>query len=487
MTARDTSVKAGGEYVRDRSLSFYVALLLLAGVAVDLQGLALLPLAGTMSADLGLNSTELGWVFNAATIATAAALGLTARYADLVGHRRVLIPLALCGVIGNALSAIAPSFTVLIIGRTLAGIALAVPMAIAMVKVRATAKEMERATLLTGSVIAMITPGALLLGGVLLTLGAPWDAVFWIQALLFSVLLVMGVLARETPAEQRAGARLDVPGAVGLGVWLIAFLLGLGAGSEEGWTSPMTVGLFLTAAVVFVVWLAHERSTRDPLMDFRDMDKRQLFAGYSVFVTVGVVATCTYLLVPAFAQTPTSAGYGFGADVLNSALILAPILPAALLTSVVSAKLLKRLNGPRLTLVVGGLICASAFPLMALFRDHLWGFYLGVSVYGIGGVICFNLGWALIGAAGRHDNMSITLGTQYAVSMPAQGIATAVLLTYLASQTSPETLLPNESAYVVSFLVLGVLAAVGFCAIGYAVVKPGPIQHHSSVLNVSPA
>ncbi|MDO8212003.1 MFS transporter [Conexibacter sp. CPCC 206217] len=457
-------------------IPFFLVLLAATGIVTDIQGVALLPLVGTMASDLGLSASQTGWALNALSLASAVVLGLSARYADIVGHRRVLVPLMTLGVVGSVVCALASSFELLVVGRVLTGVAISAPMAWAMLKIRADARVMQTAALMNGTVISIMTPIALILGGLMLEAGTSWTAVFWIIAAGYLVLLGLALAAPETPADKRSKVRLDWLGAAGLGAWLICLLLAISNGQEWGWGSTAVVALFAAGVLVLLLWIVQQRRTEDALLDFRDMDRRQVFSGYLSYCGIAALASGMYLIVPAIAQTPSDVGYGFGSSVLGSSMTLLPILPGTFLASAISRHLLPRV-GPRPPMILGGALCVVAYLWYALAHAHLWQLYVGTALYGVGIVICFNVGWALVAAAGRQDNMSITFGIQYALALPVGALTTAIMIVVMNADHIAGTAVPVEGGFTVDFYILAGIAVVTLLANGLFAV-PRALTHH---------
>lgn len=468
-----------------RGVPFFMVLLAMTGIVTDIQGVALSPLIGTMTRDLHLSAGQVSWTINAVSVASAVSLGLASRYADIAGHKKVLVPLMAIGLVGSVLCALSTSFVMLVVGRALTGLAISAPMAWAMLKIRTDAHGMQRAALMTGTVISIMTPIALILGGVLLQAGTSWTAVFWIVAAGYAIMLAMALVAPETPEKMRAKIGLDWLGAFGLGAWLVCLLLGVSNGQSWGWGSARVVGLLIAGVVLFIAWVMVERGVRQPLLDFRNMDKRQVFAGYASYCGVAALASGMYIIVPALAQTPSVVGYGFGSSVLESSMTLLPILPATFVATMTSKYLLERV-GPRPPMVFGGVLVAIAYLFDAAFHSHIWELYVGTAIYGYGIVVCFNIGWALVAGAGRQDNMSITFGVQYALALPIAALSTALILVILNSSHIRGTPVPSEGVYTANFLVLTGISLVLLVGIGLFVV-PKRLTHQAAFEGVAPS
>jgi len=375
---------------------------------------------------------------------------------------------------------VATSYDMLLAGRFLQGMAVAAPMSWAMLKVRTDDAGLERASLLNGAVICIMTPLGLILGGVLLELGASWNSVFWIITAGYLVLFAMVLAAPETPPAQRTKTRTDWIGSLGLGAWLVCILIAISNGQAWGWWSSASfVGFLVAGIVLLLAWSVEQRLISYPLLDFRGMDKRQVISGYVAFMTVAAMASGLFILLPGLAETPGIFGYGLGDSVLKSSLTLMPILPAAFISSYIAKRMLHRV-GPRPVLVLGGVLCIIAFFWLAFVHAQYWQLYVGVAIYGIGVVMAFNVGLALTAAAGRQDNMSITFGIQYALSIPAGALMVAVLLVIQHSDLIPRTPVPTEHTYTVNFLILAGVAAVGYVINGL-VIAPRRIRHQRDI------
>jgi MFS family permease len=451
-----------------------VAVLLATGIVADMQGVVLSPLIGVMTKDLNLTSSQVSWTLNALLLGGAISVGLTSRLGDHIGHKKVLLPLSVLGLIGAVLAATAHGFVPIAAGRFLMGVAVCTPLAWGLIRPRATASQVQGISVALATAIVIFTPLSLVLGGALLKAGLGWQTAFWIVAAGYSVMILSLLVSPESPEAVRVRVPLDWAGVIGLGVWLTALLLSISEGPSRGWTSGYVLTGFAVAVVVFVMWTVQQARARTPLMDFQGMDLRQVISGYTGVCSISISAAALFIYLPALLQTPTRSGYGFGLSTFQASLPLLMILPGALIAGWWTKAGLPRF-GPKRTMVSGAAVGSLAFFGMSLAHSELWLIYTWVLVYAAGIIVCWNAGWALVAASGRQDNTSITFGVQYVTQNLAAAITTALVIVSLTPGSNG--LIP-ESAYRVGFLAVGIVI-LAFIAVWLVVLPDRLVDRHA--------
>lgn len=419
-----------------------VALVLLGGVTVDIQWGTLPPLVGVMAAESGLSGSEIGWVLNAMMIGSAISVGLTARMGDIYGHRKVLITLTVLALLGCALAATGDGFWPLVAGRFLLGFAVTLPLSWGLLRPRATARQVRIVSLGLSLLMAIFTPIALVVGGFVVGMGLPWQSVFWVTFALYAVLLALALVSSETPTAARHDGRLNWFASLGLGIWVTALLVGISQGPALGWTSPIVVGSFAVSAVTFIVWATQQRRSQDSLMSFRNMDRRQAIIGYSGIFFLSVVGVSIFIALPAMLQTPTSSGYGHGLSALDSTYVLLAIIPGSALGYLWTRWGLNRL-GPKTVLVISGTASIGVFLGFAFANGPVWMSCVWVFGYGLATLSCLTTGYSLVAAAGRQDNMAVTIGMQSIIQYVSGTIPVAIVLNVLVPGT--DGFVPEET------------------------------------------
>jgi EmrB/QacA subfamily drug resistance transporter len=224
--------------------------------------------------NLHASSGAVEWVVAGYGLTMASFLVCGGRLGDHGGRRRWwCIGLALFTV-SSALCAVAPNPAFLIVARLAqgTGAALMGPNTLSILGVLYTGRDQVRAFSAYGIVLAVAATGGQLIGGALVNAniaGLGWRAVFWINVPIGVVALVV---ARRVVPESRSehGGRLDLPGAALLTAALVAIILPLVEGRQQGWPAWSWASLACAPVLLGVFgWYLRSmaRRGRQPLMD----------------------------------------------------------------------------------------------------------------------------------------------------------------------------------------------------------------------------
>ncbi|MGW0764992.1 MFS transporter [Streptomyces sp. NPDC002676] len=215
--------------------------------------------------DLHASTGDLQWLVSAYLLGFAAALIVSGHLGDRFGRR----PLFLAGTAGFGLAGlacgIAQSPGQLIAARAVQGVLAAVlmPQVIGSFRTMFQGKERGAAFGMYGAVAGFASAVGLLLGGVLTDadlFGWGWRAVFLVNVPVAVGTFVAGLLLVPATRERSAG-RPDVPASLVLAGGLVAIVLPLVQGRENGW--PLWGWVCLAAGVVAVVGLGVYEARRD--------------------------------------------------------------------------------------------------------------------------------------------------------------------------------------------------------------------------------
>ncbi|GAA0697716.1 MFS transporter [Kitasatospora atroaurantiaca] len=269
-------------------------------------------------ADLGISDANRQWVITAYALAFGGLLLFGGRIADLWGRRRTFI----VGLVGfaaaSALGGAAANTAMLLGSRALQGVfgALLAPAALSLLAVMFTeAKERAKAFGIYGAIAGGGGAIGLILGG-LLTEYLNWRWTFFVN-IPFAVVAALGaVLVIREPAEGRNRNRLDIPGVLLVTTGLVSLVYGFTRAETDGWTSGITLGLFVASAVLLAAFVLVESKVKAPLLPLRVILDRNrggayLSLGMAVIGMFGLFLFLTYYLQKVLDYSPVLTGVAF--------------------------------------------------------------------------------------------------------------------------------------------------------------------------------
>ncbi len=113
--------------------------------------------------------------------------------------------------------------------------------------------------------------------------------------------------------------------------------------------------------VFFALWLLAEARSRSPLIDLKVMRLPAVWTTNTAALLFGAGMYSIWSFLPGFVQTPRAAGYGFGASVTASGLLMLPMLVAMFLSGVLTGRL-EPVVGAKVLLTAGAAFGVSPAP-----------------------------------------------------------------------------------------------------------------------------
>jgi MFS family permease len=168
-----------------------------------------------------------------------------------------------------------------------------------------------------------------------------------------------------------------------------------------------------------------------------------------------------FILIPQFVQTSTSTGYGFGASVSQAGLFLVPTTIALLITSPISGRL-SNVVGSKVPLVVGSLITALAFVVLAVAGSR-WEIYLASALVGIGVGFAFASLANLIVEAVPQGQTGVATGMNTIVRTIGGAIGAVVAASVLSAHVLAGGE-PTKGGYTITFSICAAVLLVGVLA-----------------------
>ena len=440
--------------------------LLMAGVAFALSQTLVIPALPEISKSVNASPAAASWILSGFLLSASICTPIVGKLGDVYGKGRVLTLTLLVFSAGGVVCALSHSIALLIAGRVIQGVAGGVfPLAFGIIR---DTFPPERVASGLGLVSAILGIGAgigLPLSGVIADgLGIEW--LFWISLIALPAALAAHRLVPASPASRRL--RIDWIGAAILSAALAAILLAVTEANDWGWGSAETVGLMAGGVGLFGVWVWVESRVQEPLIELRVLRGRAVASTNLTGLLVGFAMFSSFLLIPQFAQAPTSTGYGFGDSTTQAGLLLVPAAIFQLVAGPLAGGLGARI-GFRTTLATGAGLATLAFIFLALEHAHPWQFIVSAALLGCGISFAFASMANLIVGAVPQSEVGIATGINTIMRTVGGAFGAAVATAILTGNTISGTGLPTEGAYTTAF----VLSAVGgVLAVGAALCVP---------------
>jgi EmrB/QacA subfamily drug resistance transporter len=437
-----------------------------------LQSLVI-PVLTTVQHQLHTTQDAATWVLTAYLLSASVMTPILGRVGDMIGKERVFVATLVALAVGSLLAAVAPSIGVMIVARVIQGVAGGmIPVAFGIIRDEFPAEKVAGAV---GALASLTAVGAglgiVLAGPIVNALNYHW--LFWLPMILTIIAAVSAVFfVPESPV--RTPGRISWVPAVLLSGWLVALLVSLSEAPEWGWGSARTLGLLAGAVVLAAAWVTAELRAATPLIDMKMMRRPAVWTNNLVSLLLGVGMYATFAFLPEFVQTPSAAGYGFGASITKSGLMLLPSAITMFAVGMFAGRMAARLGGK--ALVTGGcLIGAGAMSILAFAHHQQWEIYTSSALMGVGFGLAFSAMSALIVMAVPASQTGVASGMNANIRTIGGSIGSAAMASIVTSRLAP-TGLPMESGYTIGFAVMTgglVLAAVAGLLIP-AVRRPRP-------------
>jgi len=217
-----------------------------------------------------------------------------------------------------------------------------------------------------------------------------------------------------------------------LGLALV--LLAVSETSSWHWLSAKTLGCIAAGVAFLVLWVRSELRSAQPLVDMAMMRIRGVWTTNSVALLLGFGMYASFILLPQYVETPSRAGYGFGASVTQAGLFMLPSTVTMLVMGSLTGRL-ERLFGSKPPLLAGGMLAAFSFLLLTFSRDERWEIYLAAAILGAGiglsfaamaNLIIENVGPAQTGVATGMNTVTRTVGGAFGGAATASVLAATV-------------------------------------------------------------
>ncbi|MFC4034872.1 MFS transporter [Streptomyces polygonati] len=421
------------------------------------------PVLATIAVDLHTTQNTVTWVLTAYLLSASIFTPIMGRIGDMIGKERVFVATLGALAVGSLLAALATDVQVMIVARVIQGIGGGVlPLAFGIIRDEFPKERLAGAV---GAIASLSAVGAglgiVLAGPIVNALDYHW--LFWLPMILTVVAaLAAHFFVPESPV--RTAGKISWPPALLLSGWLVALLVALSEAPTWGWGSGKVVGLIVLAVVVAAAWVEVERRSAAPLIDMNMMRRTAVWTNNLVALLIGVGMYAVFAFLPEFVQTPKSTGYGFGASITESGLILLPSTVTMFLVGMWAGSFARRI-GAKAVVVLGCLVGLVSMALLAFAHQEKWELFLATAIMGVGFGLAFSAMSSLIVSAVPPEQTGVASGMNANIRTIGGSIGAALMASIVTASPAPDGL-PREAGYTHGFAMLaGALVVAALAAI----------------------
>ncbi|GAA4045986.1 MFS transporter [Arthrobacter methylotrophus] len=402
---------------------------------VSSLGMLLVP---SVSHEMGVSVSTAQWMLTLNLLVGAIATPVMGRLSDGPHKKRLLLVSLAIILLGSIIAAVAPNFTVFLIGRALQGLSYGiVPVTIALARRYVAA---ERVQFSISSLSVTVSTGIGIgypLTGIIAGL-FHFQFAFWFAALF--VLTAMVVVFRLVPAgpdDRAPRTPFDYAGASLLGLGLGALLLAVSEGPAWGWGSPWTIGTFIIAVFILTVWVMAELRTQHPLINLRVLRHGEVLLANATAAGLGAAMYIGLSISSLVAQAPVSTGYGIALPVFWAGFVMFPLSVGSFGANRLVRRLARRIRLATLLPIGAGMMTASGILLWTA-HTRLWEILIGMLVFGFGMGTSYAAMPALIARSVATAELGSSVSFNQVLRTVGSSFGTAVSGAVLAAHMSPD-------------------------------------------------
>ncbi|PIO82000.1 MFS transporter [Pediococcus damnosus] len=415
----------------------------------------------SLMAKLNVNVSTIQWLVTSYMLVIGIVLPLSSLLTKWFTTRQLVLFALADFIVGAIISALAPSFAILLIGRMIQGIApgIILPLMYTVATLIFPPYRLGTAMGMIGLVIMFAPAIGPTLSGIIL--GAlSWHWIFWtfVPFLLIAAFLAYKYLPNVTKITKPKVDILSIAlSTIGFG----SLVTGVSLASSHGWNSPLVLGILVFALLVLAAYIYRQLHSTNPILNFHVFKKPNFRIGaILIILDFGIIISSMYLL-PMFWQN------GLDIAVALTGIVMLPGGIVNAIVSAISGRLFDRL-GARLLAASGFLIVIVGI-VMLLFAtptSAMWYVILAHIIIMIGAPLAMSpaqtFGLNALDVHSTGDGSTIMNTFQQMMGAVATAVATSLLAVGQHASSAPEssrTAFTNGVHYGLIFpLVLAVIA-----------------------------
>lgn len=433
------------------------------GLIVMFDETMILPAIPDFIRDFNISYSTSSWLLSAYIIAAAVMTPIGGRLSDIYGKKKILLIVMAVYAIGIIAGRFATNIEFMLVARAAQGVGMAMfPIAFGIIR-----EVLPEKKLAIGQTIfsSTFSGGAVvgLLGGAAIIQYFGWQATFLailpVAVGLWFIIIKYIHIPSSTSAELSKGSlpndrTIDIKGTLALAATIIAFLAGitfLESDGTEAWYSAG--GLFAASGASLAAFVAIEKRSSSPLLDFKLMANRNFLPPTIILMLTFMSIFMVYLTIPVMVRSPVP--LGFGGDAVAAASVQLPFMIVLLIGTIMSGFILNKIKNTKLTLI-GTAISAVGFFILLMFHSTEVMVSIGLTILAAGLSLSITGAFNVILLSVPMQMTGIALGMTLLLNLVGMSVgpASAGILqqTYQGTIEGVVGQFPTQEAYNLIFL-----------------------------------
>lgn len=409
-------------------------------------------------------------------IGGVAATPVVGKLGDLFGKKRMLLVTLSIYAVAVSVTGFSPSFTFMIVSRTIQGIGMAVmPLGFALVREEFPKELVPKAQALISAMFGAGFAVSLPLGS-LVSNDYGWRWTYHSAIPFVVALLVIAAVVIKESRFRRPQVKIDYAGAALLASSLSLFVFALSEGANWGWASLKTIGIAGTGAALLIPLalfeLRYTRKGGEAILNLKLLSMRNVLVANIVLTIAGAgMFLSMFALVYRF-ENPT----GFSLSTISTGISMVPFAVGTIVFGPVAGVLVSR-TGVKPLAIVGAIVASLGFVLQSTLPGYYgmleYEFITGAGLSLLNGTlinfIVLTVNPRDMGLATAMNGTFRSLGSS--IGAP---IAGSIMSTYIA-YTVASIDIPSNTAYAYTFIVAAIMfvAAAVLIPFGHEVLGKG--------------
>lgn len=433
-------------------------LVLLSGAFITILNQTLLATAlPPIMVDLGITESTVQWLQSIFMLVNGIMIPITAFLIGKYSTRQLFLLAMGTFALGTLLAAIAPTFSVLLIGRILQGTGAGIMMPLLQtimflifpIEKRGTAMGMF------GLVIAFAPAIGPSLSGYLVD-QFPWRSVFYVVLPIAIINIVAAYFLLKNVTEQ-TNPKLDVLSIILSTFGFGGLLYGFSIAGDAGWLSMSVAISMLVGTISLVLFITRQLRIEEPILEFRVFKYKvfTLTTGLGMIVFASMIGSS--VILPLYMQTM------LGFNAFHSGLMLLPGAIIMGLMNPITGRIFDRYGAKWLLRIGFTLLTVTTFMFTTLTEDTTLAFLATLNAFRMLGISMVMMPATTLGL-NQLPNHLIPHGSAMnnTFRQVSGSVGTAVLVTIMVTSAVSDGTVAGEIHGVnVSFIVAGFIAALG--------------------------